>query len=128
MKRYVIQGLLLLKNIFFIKSSIFVLVPWESPEGPLKVPGTSCACWDVPVVTLSINDNKNLLDNIKQWLKRAISWNKYRSQITAQTKKNSLDYMIDPTFKNINTFFHSKMVTVIPQEIIFLLLYAITRK
>ena len=32
--RYVIQGLLLLKDIFFIKLSVFVLVP----ENPLKVP------------------------------------------------------------------------------------------
>ena len=36
--RYVIQGLLLLKNNFFIKSSVFELVPWESPESPLKIP------------------------------------------------------------------------------------------
>ena len=28
-----------LKNSFFIKSSIFLLVPEESPEGPLEVPG-----------------------------------------------------------------------------------------
>ena len=32
---YVIQGLLLLKSNFFIKLSVFVLVPWGSPEGPL---------------------------------------------------------------------------------------------
>ena len=36
--RYVIQALLLLNNNFFIKSSTFVLVPRESPEGPLQVP------------------------------------------------------------------------------------------
>ena len=52
-----------LKNKFFIKSSIFVLVPWESPEGPLEVPdvrtfrgpsgdvhGTSRAGWVLPVL------------------------------------------------------------------------------
>ena len=33
----------------------------------------------VPVVTLSINDNIKLLENIKQVLKRAIFGNKYRS-------------------------------------------------
>ena len=36
--RCVKQGLFHLKNTFFIKSSIFALAPWESPEGPLKVP------------------------------------------------------------------------------------------
>ena len=38
----------------------------------------------VPVVTLSINDNIKLLENIKQVLKRTIFWNKYRSEIATQ--------------------------------------------
>ena len=59
----------------------------------------------VPVVTLSINDNFKNLENIKQGFKRAISWNKYRSEITTQPKNNNLDYLIDPTFRNINTLF-----------------------
>ena len=37
----------------------------------------------VPVFTLSINDNIKFLENIKQGFKRTISWNKYRSEITA---------------------------------------------
>ena len=32
-------------------------------------------------------------------------WNKYRSEITTQTKNNNLDYLIDPTFRNINRLF-----------------------
>ena len=36
----------------------------------------------VPVVTLSINDNIRFLENLKQGLKKTISWNKYRSEIT----------------------------------------------
>ena len=59
----------------------------------------------VPVVTLSVNDNTKFLENIKQKFKRAISWNKHRSEITAQTKNNILDYLIDPIFRNINTLF-----------------------
>ena len=35
-----------------------------------------------PFVALSINDNIKFLENIKQRIKRAISWNKYRSEIT----------------------------------------------
>ena len=34
---------------------------------------------------------------MKQGLKTAISWNKYRSEITTQPKNNNLDFMIDPT-------------------------------
>ena len=59
----------------------------------------------VPVVTFSINDNIKFLENIKLGFKRAISWNKYRSEITTQTKNNNLDYLIDPTFRNINRLF-----------------------
>ena len=40
----------------------------------------------VPVVTLSINNNIKLLENIKQGFKRTISWNKYRSDIKTQPK------------------------------------------
>ena len=36
----------------------------------------------VPVVTFSINDKINFLENIKQGFKRTISWNKQRSEIT----------------------------------------------
>ena len=56
----------------------------------------------VSVVTLSINDNIKLFKNLKQGLKRTISWNKYRSEIATQTKSNNLDYLIAPTFRNIN--------------------------
>ena len=59
----------------------------------------------VPVVTLSINDNIKFLENLKQGFERAISWNKYRSEITTQTKCNNLDYLIDPTFRNNNRLF-----------------------
>ena len=59
----------------------------------------------VPVVTLSINDNIKFLENIKQGFKRRISWNKYISEITTQPKNNNLDYLVDPTFRNINRLF-----------------------
>ena len=36
----------------------------------------------VPVFNLSINDRIKFLENVKQGLKRAISWNKYRSETT----------------------------------------------
>ena len=59
----------------------------------------------LPVVTLSINGNIKLLENIKKGFKRTISWNKCRSEITTQPKNNSLDYLIDPTFRDINKLF-----------------------
>ena len=59
----------------------------------------------IPVVTLSINDNIKFLKNIKQGFKRIISWNRYRSEITTQPKNNNLDYLADPTFRDINRLF-----------------------
>ena len=56
----------------------------------------------IPVVTLSINDNINFLENMKQGFNRTISCNKYRSETTTQSKNNNLHYLIDPTFRNIN--------------------------
>ena len=54
------------------------------------------------VVTLPINDSIKFLDDLKQWFRKAISWNKYRSEIKTEPKINNLNYMIDATFNNIN--------------------------
>ena len=59
----------------------------------------------VPVFTLSINDNIKFLENIKQGFKRTYSWNKHRFEITTQPKSDNLDYVIEPTFRNINRLF-----------------------
>ena len=40
----------------------------------------------VLVVTLSKNENANVLENIKQGFKTTISWNKYRPEKTTQSK------------------------------------------
>ena len=59
----------------------------------------------VTVATLFINDNIKVLENIKQGFKRTTSWNKCRSEITTQTKNSNLDYLIDPTLRNISRLF-----------------------
>ena len=76
----------------------------------------------VPVVTLYINHNIKFLENIKQEFKRTISWNKYISEITTQTKNNNLAYPIDQHLgKSINCLlFHSKMIIMIQREILLM--------
>ena len=59
----------------------------------------------VPVVTLSTKDDNNFLEQLKSGFKRTIKWNKYRSEITNQTKTNYLNYLIDPTFTKVNRLF-----------------------
>ena len=51
-------------------------------------------------------------------MERDWSWNKYRSEIVTKPKTNNLDYMIDPTLRNINRLFILlwKMVAMVLQE------------
>ena len=59
----------------------------------------------VPVVTFSKQNDTKLLEQLKTGFKRAIKWNKYRSQITTEPPNNNLNYLIDPTFANVNRLF-----------------------
>ena len=59
----------------------------------------------VPVVTLSKENEIKLLEKLKSWFKKTIKWNKYRSQVNIQNNNNNLNYLIDPTFTNINRLF-----------------------
>ena len=59
----------------------------------------------VPVVTLSTKDDNNFLEQLKSGFKRTIKWNKYRSEMTNQTKNNNLNYLIDPIFTKFNRLF-----------------------
>ena len=59
----------------------------------------------VPVVTLSKENDTKLLKQLKIGFKRTIKWNKYRSQMTVQAQNNNLNYLIDPTFINVNRLF-----------------------
>ena len=50
----------------------------------------------VPLVTLK---------QLKTGFKRTIKWNKYRSEMSNQTKNNNLNHLIDPAFTNVNRLF-----------------------
>ena len=50
------------------------------------------------------NDIK-LLEQLRLGFKRTTKWNKYRSQITIQSQNKNLNYLIDPTFTNVNRLF-----------------------
>ena len=71
----------------------------------------------VPVVTLSTENDKILLEKLRTGFKRNIEWNKYRSEmILLQTisnnllQNNKLIYLIDPLkMKTIEHLFQSIM-------------------
>ena len=65
---------------------------------------TDCKLY-VPVVTLSAENDNEVLDQLKTGFKRTIKWNKYKSEMSSQIKNNNLDYLIDPTFNKANRLF-----------------------
>ena len=80
------------------------------------------AKFDVPVVTLSINNNIKSLENMKQGFKRKISWNRYRSEITTKPKTiiwiiwliQHLEVLIDCLI------FLSNMIAMVLQDILLI--------
>ena len=65
---------------------------------------TDCKLY-VPVVTLSAEDDNKLLQQLETGFKRTFKWNKYRSEMSNQTKNNNLNYLIDPKFTNVNRLY-----------------------
>ena len=65
---------------------------------------TDCKLY-VPLVTLSAENENELLEQSKTGFKRKTKWNKYRSEISSQTANNNLNYLIDPTFTKVNRLF-----------------------
>ena len=59
----------------------------------------------VPVVTLSIENDKRLSGQLKTGFNRTIKWNKYRSEMTNQTQNNNSNNLIDPTFIKVNRLY-----------------------
>ena len=59
----------------------------------------------VPVVTLSTQNDKILLEHLRTGFKRTIGWNKYGAEMTNQTENNKLNYLTDATFTKVNRLF-----------------------
>ena len=59
----------------------------------------------VPVVTLSIQDNAKLLQQLKSGFKRTINWNKYQSDPKTYAQNQYLNHLVDPSFQGVNRLF-----------------------
>ena len=66
-----------------------------------KIENLKNAIFEITDTKLSVQ----LLEQLKTGFKRTIKWNKYRSQTTVQPQNNNLNYLIDPTFTNVNKLF-----------------------
>ena len=65
---------------------------------------TDCKLY-VPVLTLSAENDNKLLKQLKSGFRITIKCNKYMSQMSNQNKNNNLNYLINPTFSNVNRLF-----------------------
>ena len=70
----------------------------------LKFNITDCQLY-VPVVTLQEKYDNELLKNLKTGISFDYVWGRYRTQIINQPSTNNLNFLIDPTFSNLNTLF-----------------------
>ena len=57
------------------------------------------------VVTLTIQDDEKLLQQLKSCFKRTIKWNKYQIKVSTEGVNKYLDCLIDPSFQGIDGLF-----------------------
>ena len=60
---------------------------------------------DIPVVTLSTQENIKLLKKLDSGFKGTINWNKYLAETINQAQNRYLDFLIDPSFQGVNRLF-----------------------
>ena len=70
----------------------------------LKFNITDCKL-HVPVVTLQAEYQNLPYKHLKTGISIDFMWNKYRSQVINQTATNNLNFLVDPTFNNVNRLF-----------------------
>ena len=58
-----------------------------------------------PVVPLPNEDNVKLLKQLESGFKRTINWNKYQPELKTFPQKRDLNYLIDPSFQEVNRLF-----------------------
>ena len=59
----------------------------------------------VPVITLSIQDNGKLLQQLKSVFKRTIKWNRYQSESKTYIQNRYLNHLLNPSFQGVNRVF-----------------------
>ena len=59
----------------------------------------------VRVVTLSTENDKKILEQLKSVFKRTVKWNNYKSQMTVQSNNSNLNYFINPKFIKVIRLF-----------------------
>ena len=85
------------------KQLVAVVKTIDTPSD-LKFNITDCTLY-VPVVTLQEKYENELYKNLKTGTDIDFEWGRYRTQIINQPATNNLNFLIDPTFNNVNRLF-----------------------
>ena len=59
----------------------------------------------VAVVTLSTEDNIELMKQLKSGFKITINWNKYQSRLENKEQNKYFNYLVDPIFQGVSRLF-----------------------
>ena len=59
----------------------------------------------VSVVTLSVQENIKLLQQLKTGFKKIINWNKYQLDPKTYAQNQYLNHLVDPSFQDVNRLF-----------------------
>ena len=97
-------------EMLFINCEINLILKWSSTcvitnstgAGTFAITDTRLY---VPVVTLSIQENTKLLQQLKPGFKRVINWNKYLSKPELLAQNPNLNHLVEPSFQGVNRFF-----------------------
>ena len=79
-------------------------VPAINRPTDLEFSVTDCKLY-VLVVTLQTEYQNQLYKELKAGISIDLTWSKYKSQMINQTAANNLNFLIDPTFNNVNRLF-----------------------
>ena len=79
-------------------------VPAINRPKDLKFNITDCKLY-VPVVTLQEKYENKLYEGLRTGIGIDFEWGRYRAQIINQPATNNLNFLINPTFSNVNRLF-----------------------
>ena len=88
-------------NLILTRSSTCVITD-STGAGTFEITDTKLY---VPVVTLSTQENANLLQQLKSGFKRVINWNKYLSKPELLRRNANLNHLVERNFQGIDRFF-----------------------
>ena len=91
-------------NLIFTRSGNWVIVYTDGANQGATLAITETKLY-VPVVTLSIEGNAKLLQQLKSGFKITIGWNKYLWKPEWLAENPNLNHLVEPSFQGVNGIF-----------------------